>query len=262
MKSKGSFVALVIAFLMLWLPVGQHDFLLEHWMKVGTFMAPFLLLAAFVFAKDRDLRTDPSALSLFLLVAYIAHQFEEHWIDVFGQTYAFYAYLNAFLSDLTGSATGTEFMSQASIFVINTSLVWLVGAAGIWRGSDYVFAALCMAAMVVVNGASHIAASFIGGGYNPGLLSGVVLFFPLGSAVYVWLIRARIASVYLVIASIIWAVLAHIIMIAGILAMSRLGWLPELAYFMALVVWSLLPAFLFSQSSRLQTPDASSRQIS
>lgn len=242
---------MVFAFLMLWVPLGQHTFLTVHWMKLGTFMAPFLLFVAFVFAKHVDPRIEPRLLSLLLLVAYIFHQFEEHWIDVLGQNYAFYPYLNGFLSSLTGSATGTEFMSPLSIFVINTSLVWLVGALGIWRGSDHVFATLCMAGIVVVNAASHIVAGIIGGGYNPGLLTGVVLFLPLGVAAYVWLLRAKLATVRLALASVLWAVLAHVIMIAGILAMNRFTWIPELAYFVALVVWSLLPAFLFSRPKQL-----------
>ncbi|MEL6896643.1 MAG: hypothetical protein AAFP90_11115 [Planctomycetota bacterium] len=34
---------------MLWDPLGQHKFLIQHWMKVGKFMAPFLLTVAFAF---------------------------------------------------------------------------------------------------------------------------------------------------------------------------------------------------------------------
>ena len=119
MNERAAISLLVLAFAMLWVPLGQHVFLIEHWMKLGTFMAPFMLFVAFAFAKNDDPRTDPRFLSLILLVAYIIHQFEEHWVDFFGQTYAFYAYLNAFLSGLTGSDSTTEFMSPTSIFVIN-----------------------------------------------------------------------------------------------------------------------------------------------
>lgn len=251
MSERAATSFLVLAFAMLWVPLGQHAFLREHWMKLGTFMAPFLLFVAFNFARNHDLRTDPRFLSLILLVAYIVHQFEEHWIDVFGRTYAFYPYLNDFLSGLTGSERTTEFMSPTSIFVINTSLVWLVGALGIWRGSNHVFAALCMTAIVVVNAVSHVGAGFISGSYNPGLVTGILVFLPLGVAVYVWLLRANLASTGQILASILWGLVAHVVMIAGILAMHQFAWIPEVAYFAVLIAWSCIPAIRFKALSTL-----------
>ncbi|MEM1155014.1 MAG: HXXEE domain-containing protein [Pseudomonadota bacterium] len=236
---------LLLAFVMLWLPLGQHGFLIEHWMKVGTFMAPFLLLIAFSFRSHGELQSNPRVLSLFMLVAYIVHQFEEHWVDLYGSTYAFKPYLNRFLSSVTAQQGDSEFMSDTSVFVINTSLVWLVGALAIWRGSKHIFASLCMAAIVVVNAISHIVASFIAGRYNPGLLSAVLLFVPLGVAVYLQLWRTRGASVRLVIASLVWGLLAHVILIGGILAMRQFEWLSEPVYYIALIAWSLVPAFAF-----------------
>mgnify|MGYP001800576106 CR=1 FL=1 len=83
--SLGAFIA---AFALLWVPLGQHDFLVQHWMKVGTFMAPFLVLVAFSFSTSEKL-IDARSISLALLVAYILHQFEEHWVDIYGRTFAF-----------------------------------------------------------------------------------------------------------------------------------------------------------------------------
>lgn len=244
-RKKTSISFLILAFAMLWFPLGQHAFLTEHWMKLGTFMAPFLLLVAFAFTENDDPRTDPRFISLILLIAYIVHQFEEHWIDIFGQTYAFSPYLNDFLSGLTGSQPATEFMSPTSIFVINTSLVWLVGALGVWRGSDHIFATLCMAAIVFVNAFSHLGAGFIAGTYNPGLATGIVIFIPLSIWIYVWLMRANLATRGQILVSILWGLLAHVIMIAGILAMYQSAWIPEVAYFFALIVWSVIPSIRF-----------------
>ncbi|MEM1155483.1 MAG: HXXEE domain-containing protein [Pseudomonadota bacterium] len=237
---------LLLAFVMLWLPLGQHTFLTLHWMKVGTFMAPFLLLIAFTFRADEDPLSNPRVLSLILLVAYIVHQFEEHWIDLYGRNYAFKPYLNEFLSTLTAQESGTELMSDASVFVINTSLVWLVGALAIWRGSGHIFATLCMAAIVVVNAISHIVAGIVAGRYNPGLASAILVFLPLGFAVFIKLLHAGVANIHLVIASLIWGILAHVILIAGILAVNHYDRLTETVYFAVLVAWSILPAFLFS----------------
>ncbi|MEM6498336.1 MAG: hypothetical protein AAF709_16635, partial [Pseudomonadota bacterium] len=124
MSDRRSLAALSVAFALLWLPLGQHDFLTEHWMKVGSFMAPFLVLVGLSFS-EKPTRVDARTVSLLLLVAYIIHQIEEHWIDLYGRIYAFKPNLNEFLSGLLGRATVHEFMSDTSVFVINTSLVWL-----------------------------------------------------------------------------------------------------------------------------------------
>lgn len=246
MAERAQIAALILAFAMLWVPLGQHDFLLEHWMKVGTFMAPFLAFAALAFKSSDTNWSDARILSLGLLIAYIVHQFEEHWVDLYGQTFAFKPYLNSFLSNLIGQRDGTELISDASIFVINTSLVWLVGTLAIWKGSQHIFAPLCMAAIVVVNGISHIGAAGLAGGYNPGLLTAVLVFLPLGIFAYIALLKSGAASAGLVLASLLWGLLAHIIMIGGIVMMNRTDVANEVMYFVALIAWSITPAFAFS----------------
>ena len=239
-----SFGALIAAFALLWVPLGQHDFLVQHWMKVGTFMAPFLVFAAASFSTSGAF-INARSISLALLVAYILHQFEEHWVDVYGRSYAFKPFLNEYLSGLLGHAQVQELMSDASVFVINTSLVWLVGALAAWRGGGHIFAALCMAAIVVVNAISHIGAGLISGSYNPGLLTSVLVFLPVGIGAYSLLARSPAATANLVSASLIWGLIAHLIMIGGILAMSETPELPESFLFAALIAWSVLPSFIF-----------------
>ncbi|MEL6523057.1 MAG: HXXEE domain-containing protein [Pseudomonadota bacterium] len=212
-------------------------------------------MAAAAFRSADEDTIEPRSWALLLWVAYIVHQFEEHWIDLFGRIYAFHGSLNELLSGLTGSESGVEFISPASIFVINTSLVWLVGALAVLLGARHIFAVLCMTAIAVVNAVSHIGAGLVTGTYNPGLLTALILFLPFGVAAYVWLVHTEMATVRLVLASLLWAFLAHVIMVAGILAMHWFGWIPELAYFTTLVVWSLLPAFLFSHASQPPSPD-------
>ncbi|MEM6543231.1 MAG: hypothetical protein AAF634_18905, partial [Bacteroidota bacterium] len=72
---------LALLFVMLWLPMGQHDFLIDHWMKIGTYAIPFLGIGIFAFkeaGKSRPLRSDLRFLAVLLLIAYLLHQFEEH----------------------------------------------------------------------------------------------------------------------------------------------------------------------------------------
>ncbi|MEM1067312.1 MAG: HXXEE domain-containing protein [Planctomycetota bacterium] len=232
---------------MLWIPVGQHEFLMQHWMKVGTFMAPFLLMVAFAFRQPSDVRKYPdlALISLMLLVAYIIHQFEEHWIDVFGNHYAFKGYVNSMVLDRLGADAGaTGPLSDAGIFVINTSLVWLVGALAIWRSSVHVFPTLCMAAIVLVNAFSHLVVALIDHVYNPGVLTSAILFLPLGLTIYVWLVRSGVASAGYVFASLLWGILAHVVMIAGMIASGWLKVIPESVYFGLLIGWSILPILL------------------
>ena len=101
-------VWLGLAFGMLWVPLGQHDFLVANWMKVGTFLAPFLLFMAATFRSPdaKPVHTDLAVLSVWMLVAYIVHQFEEHWIDVLGNEYAFFDTVNALLMGTFGIEDG------------------------------------------------------------------------------------------------------------------------------------------------------------
>ena len=134
--TRNGLIAATVAllFAMLWAPLGQTEFLVEHWMKVGTFAIPFFLLGALAFAPDGQSPrlAEPRTAAGALLLAYIVHQFEEHWVDVTGATYAFYSQTNEMLLERLGAEPGAEFpLTREAIFVINTTLVWLVGALAI-----------------------------------------------------------------------------------------------------------------------------------
>ena len=248
MKKTAGIACVGVSFAMLWVPLGQQVFLVEHWMKVGTFMAPFLLFTALAFRQNARLRRtlDVRALALLLLIAYIAHQFEEHWVDIYGNNYAFKPYLNAMVLDSLGAADNAEpVLSDAGVFVINTSLVWLVAALAIWRGPDQVFPTLCMAAIVVVNALTHLGAWSVGGDYNPGLLTASVLFLPIGLTAYLWIFRSGLARLQAIAASLGWGVLAHIIMIGGMILSGWQHTISEITYFALLIAWSTLPIFAF-----------------
>lgn len=237
-------VIFFLAFAMLWLPLGQHDFLLLHWMKIGTFMAPFLVLIALSFNQNR---TDgsPQFFALVMFAAYIGHQFEEHWIDLYGRDYAFQGAVNALIAGALGIEAEPgkipDILTRASVFVINTSLVWLVAALAIWRGAAFVFPVLAMVAIAFVNGISHVVSSIITGAYNPGLVTSVVLFLPLSVWAYRALLQDGLASKAQVSWSIAWAVAGHIIMIVGLIAANWWMLFPEYIYFVLLVAWSVVP---------------------
>ena len=190
---------------MLWAPLGQYEFLIEHWMKIGTYAVPFLLL---MFFSSRTNQTnsgfsDIKLIAVLLLVAYIIHQFEEHWIDLLGHQYAFYGDVNQLLLTVLGAPSeAIRPLTPEAIFVINTSLVWLVGAIAIWRTPKHVFPTLAMAGITLINGMSHIVMGIAQQSYNPGLLTAVVIFLPLAIAFYRNMLTTKSASKRQVITSI------------------------------------------------------------
>lgn len=248
-----SLLLLILAFAMLWVPVGQHGFLVASWMKIGTFMAPFLLFVAFASKPSNAERGhfDLGIACLLLLVAYIIHQFEEHWIDLFGNVYAFQGSVNELLLGLLGAPEGsTGPLTKKSVFIINTSLVWLVACLGIWSAPRHIFPALAMMGIVLVNAIAHILNGVVG--YNPGLLTSVIVFLPLSGFLYFKSLRSGAATLKEVIGSLIWAVLAHVLMVVGLIAANWFNLFPESLYFILLISWSIVPVFLFRKSHRTQ----------
>ncbi|MEM9005188.1 MAG: HXXEE domain-containing protein [Cyanobacteria bacterium P01_F01_bin.86] len=248
-NTKIAFLAILLLFFMLWAPLGQYDFLVENWMKVGTYAIPFILLTFFSSRTQQTnaVFSDVKLMVVLLLVAYIMHQFEEHWLDLWGHPYAFYSDVNQLLLNILGAPdTAVGPLTPASIFVINTALVWLIGVIAIWRSPDHIFPSLAMAGITLINGISHLALGIAKQAYNPGLLTAVVIFLPLAIAFYRNVLMTNAAAKVQVIASIAWAVLAHIIMVIGLLAANWFELIPETAYFALLIVWSVFPAFLFN----------------
>ncbi|MEM1125788.1 MAG: HXXEE domain-containing protein [Bacteroidota bacterium] len=247
-KAQGSIAALtaVVLFLSLWLPLGQLAFMTQHWMKVGTFAALFLLLGYASTASRAPSLSDPVFMSMVLLLAYIAHQFEEHWVDLLGNEYAFYSYVNGLVRSIAGVADESLTpLTPQGIYVINTSLVWLVGVTAMVRSRYHLFPAMAMSAIALVNGITHILGGLLAVAYNPGLLTSVLLFVPLPMAFYQRLIRRQPALRKQVISSMIWAVLAHVLMVGGMLAANLFNVIPEELYFGLLIGWSAVPMALF-----------------
>ncbi|MEM6831192.1 MAG: HXXEE domain-containing protein [Bacteroidota bacterium] len=91
MTNSASFVIVVVVLLtMLWFPVGQHSFLIDHWMKVETFGIPFLLIGDFLnqTSKNSTQFDNYNLIGVLFLIAYMIHQFEEHRIDILVNYYA------------------------------------------------------------------------------------------------------------------------------------------------------------------------------
>lgn len=253
MKQYLAVIYLLAFFAALWIPLGQHAFLIPHWMKVGTYLAPILLFQFALQPFDRDSRSKARTLAMWMLVLYIIHQFEEHWVDVFGNVYAFQGSVNDLVTQALGQPTGSvEALTPLSIFVINTSLVWLVGLLAIWRSHRSMFPALAMNAIILVNAITHTLAAVVKTAYNPGLVTALALFLPFALFAYRRLLTEGATTRAEIALSLAWAVLAHVIMVSGMLAANVFDAIPALAYHGALVAWSIIPAFVsFSRKPAL-----------
>ena len=235
---EGITISIIFAFL--WIPMGQTSFLIEHWMKLGTFLLPILFFIAVTFQErgtEESFRA-PKFFGLLLFGAYLIHQFEEHWIDLFGNEYAFQGSINSLVqSVLSSSPDQNGPLTAEAIFVINTSLVWLVATIAIWQAPQRVFPTFALASIVIINALVHILGGVLTLSYNPGLLTSILVFVPLAMLAYLRIPARR--AVLLI--SIVWATLAHIIMGVGMMASTWWGLISPLTYYAVLIAWSVLP---------------------
>ncbi|MEO0903022.1 MAG: HXXEE domain-containing protein, partial [Bacteroidota bacterium] len=160
----------------------------------------------------------------------------------------------SFILEILGEPQSTIVpLTKKSIYAINTSLVWLVGLLAVLRSPKHLFPFFAMAGIILINGLVHLASGIAKFQYNPGLLTSIVLFIPL----YFWTMkqaRHRLAryKVYLV-TGLIWAFLAHVIMVAGLLLANWYRVFPEYLYWIALVVWSIVPLIIFKDDTLTRT---------
>ncbi|MEM1164667.1 MAG: HXXEE domain-containing protein [Planctomycetota bacterium] len=245
---------LVVFFVLMWLPLGHRDFLVEHWMKVGAFFAPLMIFFGLLGRSGRGdswLR-DTRFVAIVLTAAYLVHQVEEHWIDLLGRVYPLYELLNRLLQDAFGDeAYGV--MTPEAIFVINTSVVWLAGFLAILLAPRHLFPAVALAGIVLVNGVAHLIQALVSLSYNPGLLTACVLFLPLASAAIWSLLTSREARPMHVGAGIAWGVASHVVLFAGLVASGVFEVIPVWMYYAALVACALAPALMFRSSMVMAT---------
>ncbi|MEM9783974.1 MAG: HXXEE domain-containing protein [Pseudomonadota bacterium] len=246
MNDRIAMLSLAVFYAALWLPLGQQAFLAEHWMKIGTYAAPLLLFVAFTARDPADppRLDDVRLVAVVMAAAYMAHQYEEHWIDLLGRVYPLRQVLNDMLSAAYGPEAASA-MTPEALFIINTSIVWLIALLAVLRAEAQVFPALAMAGIMAVNGTGHIVAALVSLSYNPGLLTGILLFLPLSLAFYATLLRRGMATFAMVAAAIGWAVAAHVLLFAGALAANVLGLIPVGLYYAMLIGFGILPLALF-----------------
>lgn len=142
--------------------------LVSFWVY-GGFLAAFLLLGLLpTLSHFRDLAL---ILVYLQLPVYMIHQLEEHDDDQFRR----------FVNQLIGG--GREVLSGAAVFMINVPGVWGVNLLSILLafGVDIGFG-LIGVYLTLINALVHVLQAIRLRRYNPGLVTALILFLPLGGA--------------------------------------------------------------------------------
>ena len=177
--------------------------LAEYWVIGAGFMAASLMAAAPVVSLS------PPVFLIFLHSPfYMVHQVEEHTGDRFRK----FANENVF--------GGRDALTVASVLIINLPFLWGINllalyAAFLWDPAWGLVAPYVM----IVNALAHLATSARRGKYNPGLVTSIVLFLPLGVAT-IWMIGRTAGLVPQLIGAAL-AILLHLAIIAVVTARYR-----------------------------------------
>ncbi|MEM7670662.1 MAG: HXXEE domain-containing protein [Pseudomonadota bacterium] len=140
-----------------------------HWVYGGTLAALILLLLVPTLGWPL-----PEILIFLALPAYMIHQFEEHDDGRF----------KSFINDMVGDAH--RGLDDTAIFVVNFFGVWVLLALVILaaRLIDTGWGAVA-AYLMLINGIVHVMPAILLKRYNPGLVTGVALFGPLGTLILI-----------------------------------------------------------------------------
>lgn len=144
----------------------------RHWVAGAGFMALALLAPLLLVAEHW-----PSWLVLLYLHSpgYMIHQVEEHVDDRF----------RAFVNERVFG--GVEALTTFDVIWINVGCVWCINLAALYLGRAFGPGyALVAPYLMLINGSAHIASVLRFGGYNPGLITTIMILLPLSGAA-LWL---------------------------------------------------------------------------
>ncbi|MDR3496832.1 MAG: HXXEE domain-containing protein [Ancalomicrobiaceae bacterium] len=139
--------------------------LIDHWVYGGALAGVVILALTPILARGWS----PALLASFLcLPIYMLHQYEEHDADRFRQ------FVNAHLG------AGRAVLTPLTVFIVNVPGVWGLAAVGFAASTVDAGYGLIGLYLVAVNAVVHIVPAIRTRTYNPGLVTAVVLFVPLG----------------------------------------------------------------------------------
>ncbi|MBN8549743.1 MAG: HXXEE domain-containing protein [Deltaproteobacteria bacterium] len=141
--------------------------LMSNWVYGGALAGILLLCLAPLLVGTWSL---PLILTFLHLPVYMLHQLEEHDDDRF----------RTFFNSKLGH--GKEILQTGMVFIVNVPGVWGVIAVSLYLAANvHLGYALIAVYLVLVNAFVHIAAAIKLKCYNPGALTGAIVFVPFGA---------------------------------------------------------------------------------
>ena len=159
----------------------------HNWFWIGAAIAAILanlLFATHTLQSDgsRKRTHDLIWLAWVGMACYLLHNIEEYGISFTGMTYAFPMTMNSLFGSMFANA---QVLPDAFYTAVNVPLFWIAAPVLVLLGRRWKFATLAMSGIMLLNVPSHLIGIVIGGGYNPGVVTAVVLFLPYG----IWTLR-------------------------------------------------------------------------
>ncbi|MBL8936787.1 MAG: HXXEE domain-containing protein [Archangium sp.] len=195
---------------------------------------------------------DPVFLLPLLLPMYLIHQFEEHGYDVHGQRYAFLASMCRTLGFDRVSGCPAD---EPFIFAVNVIACPLAFVLPYRFRRTRPLLALMPWGVPLVNALSHLVAAVHDQSLNPGVVTSVLLFLPLGG----WVVRVclrtgnvRPRHLVLVIGS---GVLLHVVLMGSVQLRAH-GLIDGAGLFLINALNGFVPLALGWWPSRSATPSA------
>jgi hypothetical protein len=166
------------------------DIILFGWPYLALAVAPLMILWLALQRRPRGAGprwADPVFVLPLLWPMYLLHQFEEHGIDLLGRRYAFLGTLCHMLGydDLARCPADPAF-----VFAVNVIGCQIAFALPIIFRRRRPLLAACAWGIPLVNGVTHVASAIAFRAYNPGLLTSILLFAPMGA----WMLRTVVRS--------------------------------------------------------------------
>ncbi|MFT4076604.1 MAG: HXXEE domain-containing protein [Asticcacaulis sp.] len=161
---------------------------------------------------------DPAWLGWLLTVIYLIHNVEEYGIDALGHPHAFPTALCAQL----GFQTYPNCVIPPVFYLfVNICAVWIAAPLCALLARRHPVFGVSMVGLTATNGIVHLLPVLRGQGYDPGLLTAVVLFFPITG----WIVRACFGKGKLpyraLIAILLAGILLHLCLMLPLLAYTH-----------------------------------------
>lgn len=194
------------------------------WIGLGAAGLLLILLTTNALRSDRSVSRwrDLVWLTWAAVFAYLVHQFEEHGIDAYGRAYAFHGFLCAEF----GFANPANCPVPVSfITAVNITAVWVAGPLSALLATRWPIVGLSFFAIPAVNLFAHTVPAIAHQAYNPGLVTGLVLFLPLSLLAFATAITRYHLGVRAVLATLFAGMVMHAILMGSLMSFvnDRIG---------------------------------------